>query len=99
MLVVAAWCIIDFSLLLGRRSYVWLYGAKKLQWSVGEAEADAERAGCFAEQQLRLGLVVDGATPEYGAWSGSPVERTKWSQTVRFGADRGDGAAPLSSVL
>jgi len=61
-----------------KRSFVWLYGAEKLQWSVGEAEADAERAGCFAEQQLRLGLVVDGATLEYGAWSGgSPVERTK----------------------
>ena len=24
------------------------------------------------------------------------MEITKWSQTVRFGADRGDGAAPLS---
>ena len=24
------------------------------------------------------------------------MERTKWSQKVRFGADRGDGAAPLS---
>ena len=26
-----------------------------------EVEVDAERAGCFAERQLRFGLVVDGA--------------------------------------
>ena len=61
-----------------------------------EVEADAERAGCFTKRQLQLGLFVDGAVVKYGAWSGSPVERTKWSQKVRFGADRGDGAAPLS---
>ena len=43
------------------------------------------------------GLVSSSTEPHLNrAWSGSPVERTKWSQTVRFGADRGDGAAPLS---
>ena len=55
--------------------------AEKLQWSVGEAEADAERAGCFAEQQPRLGLVVDGATPKTRGRFGRPVERTT---TERF---------------
>ena len=42
---------------------------------MGEAEVDAERAGCFAEQQLRLGLVVDGATHVSSA-SKDPCERT-----------------------
>ena len=71
-------------------------GAEKLPWLVVEVEVDAERAGCFAERQLRLGLVGEEAIPETRDRLGSPVERTKWSQKVRFGADRGDGAAPLS---
>ena len=71
-------------------------GAEKLPWLVIEVEVDAERAGCFAERQLRLGLVGEEAIPETRDRLGSPVERTKWSQKVRFGADRGDGAAPLS---
>ena len=54
---------------------MWLHGAEKLQWSLEEAEVDAERAGCFAEQQLRLGLVVDGATQVSSA-SKDPCERT-----------------------
>ena len=41
-----------------------MYGGEKLQWYEGEVEVDAERAGCFAERQLRLGLVVERATPE-----------------------------------
>ena len=73
-----------------------MYGAEKRQWYEGEVEGDAERAGCFAERQLRLGLVVDGVTPEYVASDGTPVERTKGSRSVRFGADRGDGAFPLA---
>ena len=32
-------------------------GAEKLPWLVIKVEVDAERAGCFAERQLRLGLV------------------------------------------
>ena len=53
------------------------YGAEKLPWLVIEVEVDAERAGCFAERQLRLGLVVERATPETRDASGTPVERTK----------------------
>ena len=56
-----------------------MYGAEKRQWYEGEVEGDAERAGCFAERQLRLGLVVDGVTPEYVASDGTPAERTKGS--------------------
>ena len=65
-----------------------LHGAEKLQlqWSVGEAEVDAERAGCFAEQQLRLGLVVDGATPEIRDRFGRPMERTTEPSRTRIGA-------------
>ena len=73
-----------------------MYGAEKLQWYEGEVEVDAEQAGCFAERLLQLGLVVDGVTPEYGAWGGTPVERTKGSPSVRFGADKEDGAFPLA---
>ena len=36
-------------------------GAEKLPWLVIEVEVDAERAGCFAERQLRLGLVGEEA--------------------------------------
>ena len=36
-------------------------GAEKLPWLVAEVKVDTERAGCLAERQLRLGLVVDGA--------------------------------------
>ena len=71
-------------------------GTEKLPWLVVEVEVGAERAGCFAERQVRLGLVGEEAIPETRDRLGSPVERTKWSQKVRFGADRGDGAAPLS---
>ena len=39
-------------------------GAKKLPWLAIEVEVDAERAGCFAERQLRLGLVGEEAIPE-----------------------------------
>ena len=73
-----------------------MYGAGKLQWYKGEVEVDAERAGCFAERLLRLGLVVDGVAPEYGAWGGTPVERTEGNPSVRFGADKEDGAFPLA---
>ena len=66
---------------------MWLYGAEKLQWSVGEAEADAERAGCFAEQQIRLGLVVDGATPKTRDRFGRPVKRTTERLRTRIEAD------------
>ena len=34
-------------------------GAEKLPWLVAEVKVDTERAGCLAERQLRLGLVVD----------------------------------------
>ena len=50
-------------------------GAEKLPWLVIEVEVDAERAGCFAERQLRLGLVGEEATPETSA-SKDPCERT-----------------------
>jgi hypothetical protein len=50
-------------------------GAEKLPWLVIEVEADAERAGCFAERQLRLGLVGEEAIPETRA-SKDPCERT-----------------------
>ena len=39
-------------------------GAEKLPWLVVEVEVDAEQVGCFAERQVRLGLVVDEAIPE-----------------------------------
>ena len=57
-----------------------MYGAEKLQWYEGEVEVDAEQAGCFAERELRLGLVVERATPETRDRFGTPVERTKGSQ-------------------
>ena len=50
-------------------------GAEKLPWLVVEVEVDAERAGCFAERQLRLGLVGEEAIPETRA-SKDPCERT-----------------------
>ena len=50
-------------------------GAEKLPWLVVEVEVDAERAGCFAERQLRLGLVGEEATPETSALI-DPCERT-----------------------
>ena len=71
-------------------------GAKKLPWLVIEVEVDAERAGCFAERQPWLGLVGEEAIPETRDRLDAPLERTKGSPTVRFGADRGDGAALLS---
>ena len=59
---------------------------------MGEAEADAERAGCFAEQQVRLGLVVDGATPETRDRFARPVGRTaeRFRIRTRIGAVHGD---------
>ena len=57
---------------------------------MGEAEVDAEPAGCFAEQQLRLGLVVDGATPETRDRFGTPVQRTTERFGTRIGAVHGD---------
>ena len=50
-------------------------GAEKLPWLVIEVEVDAERAGCFAERQLRLGLVGEEATLETSALI-DPCERT-----------------------
>ena len=52
-------------------------GAEKLRipWLVIEVEVDAERAGCFAERQLRLGLVGEEATPETSVLK-DPCERT-----------------------
>ena len=46
------------------RSFMRMCGAEKLPWLVIEVEVDAERAGCFAERQLRLGLVGEEAIPE-----------------------------------
>ena len=51
-----------------------------------EIEVDAERARCFVERQLRLGLVVDGAIPETRDRLGRPVERSKARLRVRIGA-------------
>ena len=77
-----------------------MYGAEKLQWYEGEVEADAERAGCFAERQLRLGLVVERATPETRDGSGTPVERTKERLRTRIGAVHEDmGRAGTAQVL
>ena len=47
-------------------------GAEKLPWLVIEVEVVAERAGCFAERQLRLGLVGEEAIPETRDRLGSP---------------------------
>ena len=60
-------------------------GAAKLPWLVVEVEVDAERAGCFAERQVRLGLVVEEAVPETRDWLGSPVRRTRTSGRMRVG--------------
>ena len=58
-------------------------GAEKLSCLVIEVEVDAERAGCFAERQVRLGLVVGEAIPETRDWLGSPVRRTRTSGRMR----------------
>ena len=76
-------------------------GAEKLPWLVVEVEVDAERAGCFAERQLRLGLVGEEAIPETRDRLGRPAERTKARLRVRIGAvhegvDRGGTAQVLS---
>ena len=55
-----------------------------------EVEFDAERAGCFAERQLRLGLGVDEAIPETRDRFGRPVERTTERFRTRIGAVHGD---------
>ena len=60
-------------------------GAEKLPWLMVEVEVDAERAGCFAERQVRLDLVVDEAIPETRDWLGSPVRRTRTSGRMRVG--------------
>ena len=67
------------------RSFMRRCGAEKLPWLVVEVEVDAERAGCFAERQVRLGLVVDEAIPETRDWLGSPVRRTRTSGRMRVG--------------
>ena len=67
------------------RSFMRTCGAEKLPWLVVEVEVDAERAGCFAERQVRLGLVVDEAIPETRDWLGSPVRRTRTSGRMRVG--------------
>ena len=56
------------------RSFMRKCGAEKLPWLVVEVEVDAERAGCFAERQVRLGLVVDEAIPETRDRLGRPAE-------------------------
>ena len=61
-------------------------GAEKLPWLVVEVEVDAERAGCVAERQVRLGLGVDEAIPETCDRLGGPAERTKARLRVRIGA-------------
>ena len=61
-------------------------GAEKLPWLVVEVEGDAERAGCFAERQLRLGLVVDKAIPETRDRLGAHAKRTNSKLNTRFGA-------------
>ena len=78
-------------------------GAEKLPWLVIEVvEVDAERAGCFAEPQLRLGLVGEEAIPETRDQLGRPAERTKARLRVRIsavheGVDRGGTAQVLIS--
>jgi hypothetical protein len=57
------------------RSFMRTCGAEKLPWLVVEVEVDAERAGCVAERQVRLGLVGEEATPETSALK-DPCERT-----------------------
>ena len=75
-------------------------GAEKLPWLVLEVEVDAERAGCFAERQLWLGLVVERAIPETRDASGTPVERTKERSRTRIGAEHEDmGRAGTAKVL
>ena len=61
-------------------------GAEKLPWLVIEVEVGAERAGCFAERQLRLSLVGEEAIPETRDRLGRPAERTKARLRVRIGA-------------
>ena len=83
------------------RSSMRTCGAEKLPWLVIEVEVDAERAGCFAERQLRLGLVGEEAIPETRDRLGRPAERTKARLRVRIGAvhegvDRGGTAQVLS---
>ena len=79
-------------------------GAEKPPWLVViEVEVDAEQAGCFAERQLRLGLVGEEAIPETCDRLVRPAERTKARLRVRIGAvhehegvDRGGTAQVLS---
>ena len=79
------------------RSFMRTCGAEKLPWLVIEVAVDAERAGCFAERQLRLGLIGEEAIPE----TRRPAERTKARLRVRIGTvhegvDRGGTAQVLS---
>ena len=60
-----------------------MFGAEKLQLFVVEVEVDAERAGCFAERQLRFGLVVDGAVLKTSIQMGRPARGTQTSWRVR----------------
>ena len=49
-----------------------------------EVEVDAERAGCFAEWQLRFGLVVDGAVIKTSVQMGRPARGTQTSRRVNL---------------
>ena len=77
------------------RSFMRTCGAEKLPWPVVEVEvSDAERAGCFAERQLRLGLVGEEAIPETCDRLGSPARGTQTSGRMMrvgpwYGALRG----------
>ena len=87
------------------RSFLRRCGAEKLPWLVIEVEVDTEQAGCFAERQLRLGLVGEEAIPETRDRLGRPAKRTKARLHARLrvrigavheGVDRGGTAQVLS---
>ena len=60
---------------------------RSLPWLVVEVEVDAERAGCFAERHVRLGLIVDEAIPETrDRLVGLPARGTQTSGRVRVGS-------------
>ena len=63
--------------------------AKKLPRLVVKVKVDTERAGCFAEQQVQLGLVVDEAISETRDRLGAYAERTNSKLNTRFGAVHG----------
>ena len=65
------------------RSFMRTCGAEKLPKLVIEVEFDPERTGCFAERQLRFGLVVDGAVIKTSIQMGRPARGTQTSGRVR----------------